>query len=243
MSKTLSIVIPAYNEEKFIGALLDKLVVLPVESLGYTKELIVVDDGSKDRTSEVAGRYADVRLVRQQNQGKGAAVQHGIKSATGTYILIQDADLEYDPNDILVMLKKLNEHPEASIYGSRILGERCSGRGGLSRFGKNPEQSFGPWLANVILSVCGLLLYGQWITDLLTGYKIYPRELFLQTKILTKGFETDHEITAKLKRRGIPIYEVPVSYRPRSVAEGKKIRVSDGFKAVLTLLRFRFARP
>jgi glycosyltransferase involved in cell wall biosynthesis len=242
--RTLSIVIPAYNEEKFIGVLLEKILSISTESVGFKKEIIVVDDGSKDKTFDIASSFShlNVKVFKQvPNKGKGAAVQRGISEATGEYILIQDADLEYDPNDYTIMLKSIKSDKEIAVYGSRILGEikRKNGWGFFP--GRHPQQSLGPWLAGAILSCWTFLLYGRWITDTLTAYKIYPSSVFKQFKVKTCGFETDHEITAKMIRRGIEISEVPIRYEPRSKEEGKKIAFSDGPKAVWTLLRFRFS--
>jgi len=234
----VSIVVPAYNEEAFIGTLLDLVSSVDTESLGFSKEIIVVDDGSKDGTSALVRRFSGVRLVQQKNQGKGRAVQRGIQEATGDYILVQDADLEYDPADYIPMLAKL-ANLGGAVYGSRTLGQLRE-TGWTLTPGRHPRQLFGPWVANLLLTLWTFLLYGRWITDTLTGYKIYPREFFSRVEIVTRGFETDHEITAKLIRLGIPIHEVPISFSPRSEEEGKKIRARDGLIAVWTLLRFRF---
>lgn len=234
----VSIVVPAYNEEAFIGTLLDLVLSVDTESLGFSKEIIVVDDGSKDGTSALVRRFSGVRLVQQKNQGKGRAVQRGIQEATGDYILVQDADLEYDPADYIPMLAKL-ANLGGAVYGSRTLGQLRENGWTLTP-GRHPRQLFGPWVANLLLTLWTFLLYGRWITDTLTGYKIYPREFFSRVEIVTRGFETDHEITAKLIRLGIPIHEVPISFSPRSEEEGKKIRARDGLIAVWTLLRFRF---
>lgn len=234
---TVSIVIPAYNEEASIGALLKRVADVDTESLGFSKEIVVVDDGSKDRTAAVVEGFPEARLIRQHNQGKGRAVQRAIREATGDYILVQDADLEYDPADYVPMLRELSRCG-GSVYGSRTLGQFR--RNGWSFTpGRHPHQKLGPWLANVVLTVWTALLYGKWITDTLTGYKIYPRQFFSNVPIVTHGFETDHEITAKLIRAGISIHEVPISFAPRTEEEGKKIRARDGFIAVWTLLRFR----
>lgn len=238
--QTLSIVIPAYNEAAFIGTLLGKIMAVPTESLGFAKEIIVVDDGSKDDTAEIASRFPGVQCFRQvPNQGKGKAVRRGIREATGQYILIQDADLEYDPNDYLPMLSALHEKKADVVYGSRTLGQ--SAKQGWSVFpGKHPQQSVGPWLAGMLLTLWTALIFRRWISDTLTGYKLYPAEIVKNMNVRTSGFETDHEITAKLIRLRQKIVEVPISYHPRSRHEGKKIKASDGFIAVWTLLRYRF---
>jgi len=237
--KTLSIVIPAYNEEAHIGKLLELIAAVPTETLGWQKEIIVVDDGSKDRTSEVASAHAGVRVIRQSNGGKGKAVQRGIEEATGEYVLVQDADLEYDPADYLPMLEALG--PDTIVYGSRTRGvvARHESRAGCP--GRHPQQDFGPWVAGVALTGWTLCLFGRVVTDTLTAYKLYPTKVLRELDVKTHGFETDHELTAKFIRRGYRIVEVPIGYRPRSIDEGKKIRMRDGFIAVWTLLRYRIA--
>jgi len=234
----LSIVIPAYNEELFIGTLLKTILAVDTESLGFEKEIIVVNDGSKDGTADSVSRFSSVKLIDQQNQGKGAAVQRGIREATGDFILVQDADLEYEPADYRPMLKAIRTGASC-VYGSRTLGQ-LRALGWTATPGRHPEQGLGPWLAGLILSAVTFLLYWVWISDTLTAYKLYPRSVFGWMKVKTHGFETDHEITAKLIRAGIRITEVPISYHPRSVDEGKKIKASDGFMAIWTLLRFRY---
>jgi dolichol-phosphate mannosyltransferase len=239
----LSIVIPAYNEGEFIGKLIERILAVPVDRLGFEKEIIVVDDGSKDNTGEIARGFArthkHVRCFTQiPNQGKGKAVRRGIKEATGDYILIQDADLEYEPNDYLLLLEGLSRGDV--VYGSRTLGERARRPGWTPFPGKHPQQGVGPWFAGVLLTLWTALVYGRWITDTLTAYKLYPAQVVKKMELRTSGFETDHEITAKLIRRRLRIVEVPIEYYPRSAEEGKKIKPSDGLIAVWTLLRFRF---
>jgi dolichol-phosphate mannosyltransferase len=239
--RTLSIVVPAYNEEAFIGTLLKKILAVPTEKMGFQKEIVVVDDGSKDRTGEVARSFPSVRCFTQvPNQGKGAAVQRGIREATGDYILIQDADLEYDPADYLSLLAALDG--KNVVYGSRTLGQRRAQPGFRLFPGRHAQQDLGPWVAGVALTLWTFLMYGRWITDTLTAYKLYPARPVKEMKLKTRGFETDHEITARLIRAGFPIVEVPIAYHPRSKEEGKKIKATDGLIAVWTLLRFRFTR-
>jgi glycosyltransferase involved in cell wall biosynthesis len=237
----LSIVIPAYNEAAFIGKLLEAIQRVDIAPAGFAKEIIVVDDGSSDRTETIARGYQGVKVFTQTpNQGKGRAVQRGVREATGDYILVQDADLEYDPRDYLALLRALRPGVD-SVYGSRVLGQRRH----QSRFplfpGRHPQQRFGPWLAGALLTLWTALLYGRWITDTLTAYKLYPTSALRKMKVRTAGFETDHEITAKLCRGGYRIVEAPIEYRPRSAEEGKKIKARDGVIAAWTLLRFRFA--
>ena len=239
--KTLSIVVPAFNEEQFIGVLLGQIVQVATETAGFVKEIVVVDDGSTDMTLKVAAGFPGVKCVRLDlNCGKGAAVQRGIDESSGDYILVQDADLEYDPRDYISMLQVVGDSPGIAVYGSRVIGQ-IARKGWFSGLpGKHKEQGIGPWLAGVILSICTLCLYGRWISDTLTAYKLYPASILKSFSIKTKGFETDHEITAKLIQAGVKIIEVPIQYKPRSRKEGKKIRARDGIIAVMTLLRFRF---
>jgi glycosyltransferase involved in cell wall biosynthesis len=240
---TLSIVIPAYNEEKFLATLLDRVLEVPTEALGFQKELIVVNDGSKDRTEAEALRMAalhpQIKVFTQvPNQGKGKAVRRGIQEATGDYVLIQDADLEYDPQDYMKMLPQLA--PGVSVYGSRPMGQAALPNSSTLFWGRHPQQKLGPWIANQVLTLWTLLLYQTRITDTLTAYKLYPAKSVQAMKIQTHGFETDHEITAKLLRSGIRIVEVPISYHPRTAEEGKKIKPIDGLIALWTLLKYRF---
>lgn len=236
----LSIVIPAYNEEAHIGALLEKILQVDIGALGFEQEIVVVDDGSQDRTYEMASSFPSVRVLKQvPNQGKGAAVQRGIRECTGNWVLVQDADLEYDPEDYRTLLSAIEPGIPMSIYGSRLKGQIAKAGKGLLP-GKHPRQGFGPWLAGVILTFWTALLYGRWITDTLTAYKLYRTELIGSFDVRTRGFETDHELTAKLIKAGAKIVEVPISYEPRSAAEGKKIGPKDGLIALWTLLKFRF---
>jgi glycosyltransferase involved in cell wall biosynthesis len=207
----------------------------------------VIDDGSTDKTHEIVSKFEKATYIHQENAGKGSAVQHGISQATGDFILIQDADLEYDVNDyeplMETLYKGLKKSEKIAVYGSRTLKDMGSG-GECYRYRRRPltGQTIGPWLANVLLSAVVAGLYGKWVSDTLTGYKIYPCEFFTNNKITSLGFEADHEITAKLIKQGFEIIEVPVSYLPRSIEEGKKIRPIDGVVAVKVYVQERF-RP
>jgi dolichol-phosphate mannosyltransferase len=238
---TVSIIIPAYNEEAFIATLLERIIAVPTHKIGFNMEIIVVDDGSTDATSAKVNNFPSIRLVRQANQGKGAAVQRGVREATGEYILIQDADLEYNPSDYMQMLSILNNHPYAVVYGSRTKGVIRDHGWCWPFIGKKPGQSIGPWIMNIALSLVTLSLYRIWVTDMLTGYKIYPRGFLSSIQVKTTGFETDHELSSKLFKKNYNLFEVPVSYLPRTKEEGKKIKPSDGIKAIWSLIRFRFS--
>lgn len=245
---TLSIVIPAYNEEKFIVTLLEKIRTVDLSHLQFKKQIIVVDDGSADQTATLVEKYQqqhsdEIRLIRQKNQGKGSAVQRGIREATGQWVLVQDADLEYDPMDYAALLTSLKSNHHVA-YGSRGWGQKKWNKQAFSSrwFGKHPEQMWAAWLANLVLSMWTFLLYQKWISDTLTAYKLYPRTFFEKVTVETKGFETDHELSAKLIRLGYVIEEVPIRYYPRTIQDGKKITWKDGLRAVWTLLYFRFSR-
>jgi glycosyltransferase involved in cell wall biosynthesis len=226
---TLSIVIPAYNEERFIGRLLELVRAVPLEALGVTKEIIVVDDCSTDRTSEIASAAEGVRVHRMPvNGGKGRAVRAGIDLATGDYLIIQDADLEYDPQDYVPMVQALLHGRGDVVYGSRYMGK-----------GRHPNQSLAAYLGGRSLSLVMLACTGHYITDTVTALKLFPRTLLPSLGLETTGFETDHEITAKVLARGLRIVEVPVSYFPRSKEEGKKIGLRDWFIGARTFWKYR----
>jgi dolichol-phosphate mannosyltransferase len=235
----LSIVVPAYNEEAFIGKTLQTIIDVNLEKVGFTKEIIVVNDGSKDGTEGIVRQFSQVRLVNQvPNQGRGAALKRGVREASGDYILFQDADLEYDPNDFPAMLAVLRDGP-AAVYGNRLSGViRDFGRGIFP--GKHPNQDIPPWAAALVVRAWTSLLVGHWVPDMFSGIKLYPAEPLKRLKLDTSGFELDHEITVKLYRAGVRFDEAPIHYHPRSVTEGKKIRPRDGIIALWTVLLYRF---
>lgn len=234
----LSIVVPAYNEEAFIGQVLQTILDVDTEKAGFTKEIIVVNDGSKDGTEAVVRRFPQVRLVNQvPNQGRGAALRRGVLEATGDYIVFQDADLEYYPQDYPAMLAVLQMGP-AAVYGNRLAGViREYGRGLFP--GKHPHQGVGPWAAALVVRAWTSLLVGHWTPDMFSGIKLYPAEPLKRLKLETSGFELDHEITVKLYRAGVKFKGAPIRYSPRSVEEGKKIRPRDGIIALWTVLLYR----
>jgi dolichol-phosphate mannosyltransferase len=229
MSATLSIVIPAYNEERFIGTLLERIAAVDLAPLGLDKEVIVVDDGSRDRTVEIASAAPGARVHRMPvNGGKGKAVRAGIGLATGELLIIQDADLEYDPSDYIPMIRALQARQGDVVYGSRYLGR-----------GRHANQSLAAYLGGRSLSLVALVFTGRYLTDTVTAYKLFRRADLAGLTLETSGFELDHEITARLLARGLRIVEVPIAYHPRSREEGKKIGLKDWFSAIRTFARFR----
>jgi glycosyltransferase involved in cell wall biosynthesis len=226
--RILSVVIPAYNEERFIAALIDKITALDLSPLGFGMELIVVDDCSADRTAAIVADIPGVRLIRmERNGGKGRAVRAGIAAATGELLIIQDADLEYDPRDYTQMLQALLEGRGDVVYGSRYLGR-----------GRHDNQSLAAYLGGRSLSVIAWAFTGRFLTDTVTALKLFHRVDIASLPLETSGFELDHEITSRMVARGKRIVEVPIRYYPRSRDEGKKIGPRDWFIGVRTFWRY-----
>jgi glycosyltransferase involved in cell wall biosynthesis len=223
----LTVIIPAYNEVATIAEVIRRVLVT-----GVAEEIVVVDDGSTDGTAEVLSRLTadDVPVVRvlrhAQNRGKGAAIRTGLAVLTGDLVLIQDADLEYDPLEYPVLLAPFSDPTVQVVYGSRNLR-------------RNPRSNFAFYWGGRFLSWVANRLYDSRITDEATGYKVVRTSLLRELHLQSEGFEFCAEVTAKLLLRGVRICEVPISYRPRSWAEGKKIRWYDGIVAVWTLVRLR----
>jgi dolichol-phosphate mannosyltransferase len=235
MRKKVSIIIPAFNEEKFLPKLINKIKLSKISNV-FEKEIIIVDDGSTDDTKKVVKNFKNIKYFFQKNSGKGKAVQRGIKSSTGQIILVQDADLEYDPVDYNKLLHNFKKRKKIAVFGSRYLKKNF-----FSSFQKRKKNhGFFQILFNFILSTFFYILYGKYITDLLTGYKLYERDFFKKISVKTRGFETDHELTIKLLKKGYKIIEVPIKYYPRSKQEGKKINIIDAFKAIITILKLKF---
>ena len=227
--KILSVVIPAYNEERFIGTLLEKIKAVDLAPLGFTMELIVVDDCSKDRTAAIVEAVPGVRLIRQpKNAGKGRAVRAGIEAAHGDLLIIQDADLEYDPQDYIPMLRALLDGRADIVYGSRYLGR-----------GRHDNQSLAAYLGGRSLSLVAWLFTGTFLTDTVTAFKLFRRQDIAALPLETSGFELDHEITSRMLARGKTIVEVPIRYYSRSREEGKKIGLRDWFIGTRTFWRYR----
>lgn len=233
----LSIIIPVFNEEKTIAEAIKRVIEQNLQ--GVEKEIIVVDDGSTDTTLSVIQNSKTIvkhsRVIKHaKNLGKGAAVKTGVKNAKGDYILIQDADLEYHPKYIKDLIKPVLQKKTEVVYGTRI--KRLPNLKGEEK----TLQFFTHYLGNRFLSLVTSILYGQWITDMETGYKLFPKKALANIKILAKGFEFEPEITAKLMKAGYRIYEVPIKTIPRGYNEGKKIdTIKDGLNALLHLLKHR----
>jgi dolichol-phosphate mannosyltransferase len=236
----LSIIIPVYNEENTIEEILKKVksVKLPQD---IEKEIIVVDDGSTDRSilkiksAENKLNISYLKLIRHNlNKGKGSAILSGIKKATGDIIIIQDADLEYNPEDYVRLLEPILDGKSEVVYGSRLKHYplRISG----SR--KTPLVTH--YLGNKLLTLLTNLLYGNGVTDMETCYKVFKKEVLKDININAKRFDFEPEITAKILKKGFKIYEVSIKVKPRGYEEGKKISWKDGFIALWTLLKYRF---
>ncbi len=231
----LSIIVPVFNEEQNIGILIENLLKLDFSQTKFDKEIIVINDGSSDRSLEIIQKFKEIKVVNQNNLGKGRAVQNGIKIAQGEYIIIQDGDLEYNPEDIISICNVLDTTQKISIYGSRYKPLYFNI---FPRYYKN--QNLTSYLANILFMFLFMLLYLRLITDPLTGYKLYSKNFFINNKISSNGFEADHEITAKLIKQKYKIIEVSISYKPRTKQEGKKINFYDAIKALIAIIKFRF---
>jgi dolichol-phosphate mannosyltransferase len=232
---SLSVVIPAYNEERFIAALVGKVLDVDLSSFGLSKQVLVVDDGSRDRTAEIVAGLPGVTLHRmERNSGKGAAVRAGIARATGDLLMIQDADLEYEPGDYVPMIEELIRTGADAVYGSRYMVRT----GTRTRAPKHAGQSWGAYLGGRSLSLVQWLFTGQYLTDTVTALKLFRAPVIKAIELHTSGFELDHEITSKVLGRGGTIREVPIRYFPRSREEGKKIGARDWFIAVRTYARY-----
>lgn len=246
----LSIIIPVYNEENLVVTLLRKIGALTLDH-GLDKEVIVVDDGSNDRTLERIREWIDsgkgrgVRLIcHDRNRGKGAAVRTGMNAATGDILIIQDADLEYDPEDINRVASPIVTDGVQIVYGSRILMEKALGRSGICGLitGKHPHSYVLAYLGGVAITQWTNLVTGANLTDEPTCYKCFRRTALEGIVIDCDDFSWEPEITVKLLRKGYRIEEVPISYHPRRNSEGKKINWKHGVAALWTVLRYRLSR-
>jgi glycosyltransferase involved in cell wall biosynthesis len=225
----LSIVIPVYNEAATVGALIDRVRELPID-----KELLVVNDGSSDGTRDALRRFEDQPGIKVHhspvNLGKGASVRIGFSLAQGDIVTIQDADLELDPSEFIRLIEPIERGEADVVYGSRFLSPPPPGQRGSLAF----------YVANRGLSLLASALYGQRLTDIETCYKLMRREVLEKLNLKAARFELEPEITAQLCKRGFRILELPIGYRPRTSAEGKKLSWRDGFGAVYKLLDERW---
>jgi glycosyltransferase involved in cell wall biosynthesis len=223
----ISVIIPVYNEVKNINEIIKR-----VQATKLATEIVIVDDGSQDGTRDILKTLDGKKKVRvilhEKNQGKGAAVVTGMKAAKGEILLIQDADLEYDPRDYPSLIKPLQEGIADVVYGSRFLG------------GPHRVTMFWHQVANKLLTFMTNILYDSILTDMETGYKVFRREVIEGMTIKAKRFNFEPEFTAKILKRKHRIYEVPISFNPRDYTEGKKIKLKDAFEAVWALIKYRF---
>ncbi len=223
----LSVIIPVYNEAKNIEEIIKR-----VQATKLASEIVVVDDASQDGTRDILKKMDGKKkvhiLLHEKNQGKGAAVATGIKAAKGDVLLIQDADLEYDPRDYPMLLQPINEGIADVVYGSRFLG------------GPHRVTMFWHLVANRLLTTMTNILYNTILTDMETGYKVFRRDVIEGMTIKAKRFNFEPEFTAKILKSKHRIFEVPISFNPRDYSQGKKIKLKDAFEAVWTLLKYRF---
>jgi glycosyltransferase involved in cell wall biosynthesis len=223
----ISVIIPAYNEKNTIQEIVRR-----VQAMRLADEILVVDDGSIDGTRVLLAKMDGIDnvhvLLHEKNQGKGAAVRSGISKATGDVLIIQDADLEYDPREYPNLLKPIEEGVADVVYGSRFLGA--------------PHRAILFWnmVANKILTLITNILYNNILTDMETGYKVFKRDVVKDMKLRSRRFDFEPEFTAKILKKKVRVYEVPITFNPRDYSEGKKIKMRDAFEAVWTLFKYRF---
>ncbi len=223
----LSVIIPVYNEVESIQVILKR-----VQDTGLAHEIVVVDDGSKDGTRDVLaaldGKNSVRVILHERNKGKGAAVRTGMGTALGDVLLIQDADLEYDPRDYPQLLQPIEEGLADVVYGSRFLGRA------------HRVTMFWHLVANKMLTLMTNILYNTILTDMETGYKVFRREILNGMTLRANSFDFEPEFTAKILKRNFRIFEVPITFNPRDYDQGKKIKLHDAFEAVWTLIKYRF---
>lgn len=236
----ISIIIPVFNEEKTVFELLRRVVRAGLPR-NIRKEIIVVDDGSTDTSRQEIKRARDKLKIKnfkflrnRVNLGKGSAIKKGLGAADGKIIIIQDADLEYDPNDYPKLLSPIIEGKSEVVYGSRLRHYP------LRFFGRRRTPFITHYLGNKFLTFVTNLLYGDGVSDMETCYKVFKREVLRGIEIKARRFDFEPEITAKIMRKGYKIYEVPIKVKPRGYDDGKKISWKDGFIALWTLIKYRF---
>ena len=223
----LSVIIPVYNE---VDSILE--IIKRVKDTKLAWEIVIVDDcstdGTRDVLKEVDGKGSVRVILKEKNEGKGSAVRAGMIAAKGDVLLIQDADLEYDPRDYPTLLKPLEEGIADVVYGSRFLG------------GPRRVVMFWHMVANHLLTFMTNILYNTILSDMETGYKVFRREVIKDMPLYAKRFDFEPEFTAKVLKRKYRIFEVPITFNPRDYSQGKKIKLNDAFEAVWTLLKYRF---
>ena len=222
-----SAIIPVYNEKSTIQEIIKR-----VQATNLIDEILIVDDGSTDGTRKILEQFDHHHQIRvilhEKNQGKGAAVRTGIQNATGDLIIIQDADLEYDPREYPNLLRPFDEGIADVVYGSRFLG------------GARRPILFWNMVANKILTFVTNILYNNILTDMETGYKVFRRDVVKDLVLRAQRFDFEPEFTAKILKKKVRIYEVPISFYPRDYSEGKKIKMKDAFEAMWALIKYRF---
>jgi glycosyltransferase involved in cell wall biosynthesis len=219
----ISFVVPAYDEARTIGEVLERIAALDLDA-----QVIVVDDGSTDGTGDIAAKQDGVLVVRQENKGKGAAIRHGLRHVDGDIVVIQDADMEYDPAEVPALIEPIERGVADVVYGSRLSGGR-------------PQRAYLFWhlVGNRFLSLVTGLLYNTTLSDMETGYKAFRTDVIRDLPLRENDFAIEPEITGHVCKRRLRVYELPISYYGRTYAEGKKITWRDGFKALWVLIRVR----
>ncbi len=230
----LSILIPIYNEKKTLQEILSKVEAVNIGTV--KKEIILIDDcstdGSRELIHSLEGNY--IKLFLEKNRGKGGALKRGIKAATGDFIIFQDADLEYDPEDYISLLEPIVQQKTKIVYGSRFAFQK------FKAFGKGKEIYPTHLIGNKILAFAFNLLYRTKLTDAEPCYKLFKSDIIKSVPVNANGFEYDIELMCRLARKGHKVIQLPIKYKPRSFLEGKKISWKDGFTAIKTMLKFRF---